>query len=170
MTTIAVKAGVMACDSCWTDSNGLHGTSLNKITRLKSGALLGEAGDNDSRAVVKLLQNVKNYDQMPSAQELESTRVDYAALILFLNGETAEITITRHEGGSDVHFTAGSHRVNRGGAAVGTGAMVAIGSMDAGKSAREAVEIACRRDPYSKGPVYAVALKVEKPVRKRGSS
>ena len=67
MTTIACKDGVMACDSCWTDANWLHSTTLTKIIRLKSGALLGEAGDNDSRAVVKLLQNCKKFDQVPTA-------------------------------------------------------------------------------------------------------
>jgi len=159
MTTIAVKDGWMACDSCWTDANWLHGTSLTKITRLKSGALLGEAGDNDSRAVVKLLQSVKTFDQMPAALELAATKVDCASLLMFPNGDVAMITIDLQENTSDLIHKAGAWLVNRGGAAVGTGAAVAIGAMDAGKSAREAVEIACRRDPNSKAPVHSVALK-----------
>ena len=162
MTTIAVKAGVMACDSCWTDSNWLHGTSLSKITRLESGALLGEAGDNDSRAVVRLLQNIKSFAQMPTALKLAGCCVDYVGLIMFPNGDVASISIEREMLG-ELSYTANAWKVNRGGAAVGTGAAVAIGAMDAGKSAREAVEIACRRDPHSKLPVHSVALK---PIKK----
>ena len=134
MTTVACKDGWMACDSCWTDSNWLHGTSLTKIIRLKSGALLGEAGDNDSRAVVKLLQNCKTFDQLPSAIDLAATKVDCCSLIMFANGDVAMLSIERTEIGDMIH-TAGAWRVNRGGAAVGTGAAVAIGAMDAGKSA-----------------------------------
>ena len=161
MTTIACKDLIMACDSCWTDANWLQGTSQTKIIRLKSGALLGEAGDNDSRAVVKLLQNCKKYDNVPSALELAACKVDYCALLLLPNGELVQIAIDRAENSAEDTYYANAWRVNKGGSAVGSGGSVAIGAMDAGKSAREAVEIACRRDPNSKAPVHAVALKVE---------
>jgi hypothetical protein len=153
MTTIACKDRIMACDSCWTDSNWLVGTSKNKITKLKSGALLGEAGDNDSRAVQKLLQNVKNFSQMPSALELAACCVDYAGIILFQNGEMAQVEIDRR-GGDSVCYVANAWPVNRGMTAVGSGAAVAIGAMAAGKTAAQAVAIACAWDPNSKLPVH----------------
>ena len=172
MTTIACKiesgVGEIACDSCWTDSNDLHGTSMNKIIRLKSGALLGEAGDNDSRAVVKLLQNVKNFEHMPSALDLAACAVDYAAIILFPNGTMAQIMIQRHNENGEMSYTAGAWPVNRGCSAVGSGAGPAMGAMRAGKSAREAVAIACDCDPNSKLPVHS--YRCEKPLpKKRGS-
>jgi hypothetical protein len=158
MTTIAAKDGVMACDSCWTDSNGLYGTSLTKIIRLKSGALLGEAGDVDNRAVVKLLQGCKTFDQLPTALELAATCANSTSLLMLSNGEMASIYIGRIDG--TTAYEASVWKVNRGGAAVGSGAQVALGAMDSGKSARQAVEIACRRDVNSKPPVHHVALKL----------
>jgi hypothetical protein len=158
MTTIACKNGVMACDSCWTDTNWLVGTSKNKITKLKSGALLGEAGDNDSRAIVKLLQNVKTFAQMPTALELAECAVDYAAIILFPGGEMAQIAIERY-GDGQMSYVANAWPVNRGLSAVGSGAAVAIGAMAAGKTAGQAVAISCAWDPNSKLPVHEAAVK-----------
>lgn len=167
MTTIACKDGVMACDSCWTDGSGLFGTSMNKIVRLKSGALLGEAGDNDSRAVVRILQGVKTFDQMPTALELAACAVDYAAVILFPNGDMAQISITHYNDNGEFSFKADAWPVNRGLTAVGSGGHIAWGAMRAGKTAREAVAIACDGDPGSKLPVHSFTIeKAKKRVRK----
>jgi hypothetical protein len=84
MTTIACCNGFMACDSQWTDGAGLSMTSKEKITRLPSGALLGEAGDNDSRDIRTLLANVTTPDELPTRAELCALRMDsYAGMILF---------------------------------------------------------------------------------------
>lgn len=130
---------------------------MNKIIRLKSGALLGEAGDNDSRAVVKLLQNVKSFEQMPTALELADCRLDYAAIVLFPTGEMAQISID-WDASATVPYHAGTWLVNRGCTAVGSGAAVAIGAMRAGKSSREAVAIACEVEPNCKLPVHSYEL------------
>lgn len=155
MTTIACKDGVMACDSCWTDSNDMIGTSKNKIIRLKSGALLGEAGDNDSRAVQSLLQNVKNFEQMPSAIDLAKCEVDYQAVVLFPNGEMAQIMIERQHTAWET-YVANAFPTNRSCTAVGSGAHIAVGCMIAGKSAREAVALTCGWDRNSKLPVHTM--------------
>lgn len=47
--------------------------------------------------------------------------------------------------------------------AIGSGRRLAIGAMAAGASAKEAVEIACRFDTHSRGPVNAA--RVLKPVK-----
>lgn len=143
----------MACDSCWTDTNWVAGTLKNKITRLKSGALLGEAGDNDSRAVVKVLQNVKSFAQMPTAKTLAACQVDYAAIVLFPDGDMAQITIEK-EGTTQDSYKAQAFPVNRGMTAVGSGAQLALGFMGADKSAAEAVAFAAEWDPNSKAPVH----------------
>lgn len=147
----------MACDSAWTDSSGTFSTSLTKIIRLPSGALLGGAGDNDDRAVVKLLEKVKTFAQLPTSKELAATEVDYSGLIAFQSGTVAQIVINSPD--KNIHWTAGVWPINVGGAAVGSGREIAIGAMDAGVSAKRAVEIACRRDPNSRGPVHVVTLK-----------
>lgn len=169
MTTIACKDGIMACDSCWTDSSDMISTSKNKIVRLKSGALLGEAGDNDSRAVQALLQNVKNFDQMPFAREFAKCEVDYSGLILFPNGEMAQITIERQNTSWDT-YVANAFPANRGCSAVGSGSHLAVGAMISGKSARQAVAIACNWDPRSKLPVHTMQCEGRKPRAKRVTS
>jgi hypothetical protein len=153
MTTIACKDGHIACDSCWTDTNWVAGTLRNKITHLRSGALLGEAGDNDSRAVVKLLQNVQSFDQIPDARTLAACQVDYAAIILFPDGEMAQIAIER-DGDTGAIYKAQAYPVNRGMTAVGSGAQLALGFMGAGRTAAEAVAFAAEWDPNSKVPVH----------------
>lgn len=170
MTTIACKDGVMACDSCWTDTNGMIGTSKNKITRLKSGALLGEAGDNDSRAVQALLQNVKSFDQMPTAKEIANCEVEYAAIILFPSGEMAQVSIER-DARSWTDYIANTFPTNRGCSAVGSGSELAVGCMIAGKSARQAVALACGWDPHSKLPVHTMeCVPVKTPARRSTKS
>lgn len=150
----------MACDSCWTDSNYIAGTLKNKITRLKSGALLGEAGDNDSRAVVKLLQNVRSFAQMPTAKKLAACQVDYAAILLFPDGDMAQVTIEK-EGTYESNYKAQAYPVNRGMTAVGSGGQLAIGFMGAEKTAAEAVAFAAEWDPQSKAPVHDFTCQVD---------
>lgn len=169
MTTIACKDGVMACDSCWTDCNDMIGTSKNKITRLKSGALLGEAGDNDSRAVQALLQNVKNFEQMPSAKEIANCEVDYSAIILFPNGEVAQISIERQHTAWET-YVANAFPTNRACTAVGSGGHIAVGCMISGKTAREAVALTCGWDPHSKLPVHTMECDVKTPARRSTKS
>lgn len=156
----------MACDSAWTNYSGCVLTSLNKLIRLSSGAVIGEAGDNDSRAVVALLDKVRTFSKMPSAKELAETHVDYAALIAFPNGEVAEISIEHIKSG----WSAGVHKVNRGIAAVGTGGEIALGAMAAGKTAAEAVAISCQFDPHSRPPVHVLEVRskpTSKPKKRR---
>lgn len=43
-------------------------------------------------------------------------------------------------------------------AAIGSGQDYALGAMEAGKSALDAVVIACKRDPYSSGECYGIDL------------
>jgi ATP-dependent protease HslVU (ClpYQ) peptidase subunit len=162
MTTIAYKSGIMACDSAWTNGANSIATLATKIVRLSSGALLGEAGDNDSRSVVALLDKVKCFAKMPTAKDLADCKVDYAGLIAFPNGEVAEISIEHCEDAKE--WRGQVWKVNRGFAAVGSGGELAIGFMGAKRSAKEAVEFACSWDPNSRVPVHAVSVKQMKPV------
>lgn len=157
MTTIAMKDGIMACDSAWQDVNGGLATSMTKIVRLPSGALLGGAGAADDRAVVKILEKCKTFAQLPTAKELADTEVDYHGLIAFPNGTVAQIEVEM----DDKHgrWSASAHPVNVGGTSVGSGSGYAIGAMDAGATAKRAVECAIKRDPQSRGPVHVVPLK-----------
>ena len=164
MTTIAYKAGIMACDSAWTNSKGCVATLLTKIVRLSSGALVGEAGDNDCRAIYPLIDKIKCYDKLPLARDFAAIQVDYTSLLVFPNGELVEIDINHDK---EKGWNANIWKVNRGFAAVGSGGELALGFMGAGRSAAEAVNFACSWDPDSKLPVHAVHLRTVKKIAQK---
>ncbi len=160
MTTIAYKAGYMACDSCWTYGH-VQTVSQVKITRLSSGALLGQAGDNDARAIELLLDKIKKPGMLPSREALQATRVDFYGLLV-LPGERIFHIATAHTDDQgwvkDDEDDAGIWEGNRSIAAAGSGSNLALGAMDAGSTAASAVRIACRWDINSRLPVHTLSL------------
>jgi len=155
MTTCAYKDGILATDSCWTFGD-TQTTSLIKVRRLASGALLGGAGDNDDRSVVTLLDKVKTFEKLPSKADLAATRCCFVGLLVLPRGKVVMIDIEPIEGYT--HFDAQVWEANRGIAAIGSGSRYALGAMAAGKSAKDAVAIACRFDINSRPPVHTMAL------------
>lgn len=156
MTTIAYKGGIMACDSCWTDDD-LHETSQTKIVRLASGALLGGSGDNDSREIELLLDKVKTARHLPTRSLLAGLRSSFSGLLVLPNGAVFKVSAGYDEKPRDADFGIWACG-RRGMAAAGSGAHLAIGAMSAGKSAREAVAIACTWDINSRLPVHSMKL------------
>lgn len=159
MTVITYRHGLMACDSAWS-YNDLHVVSHIKIIRLKSGALLGSAGDNDSRAVYDLLQKVTKAKQLPSAKALKETSVDYAGILVLPSGEAWHIAI---EQSSDKDGESGvwPALTKWDFAAEGCGRRAAIGAMfhDPQCSAERAAWVAANSgDPHCAPPIHVVPL------------
>lgn len=160
MTTIAYKNGIMASDSCWAYDD-IQTSSINKIARLKSGGLLGQAGDADSRCVVAAFTNVKTEKQLPSREDMVKLRVDFDGVLVLPNGSIFIISMAVKKDGIEAQvWPAG----RRGVAAVGSGKKLALGAMLAGASARDAVAIACDQDLNSRLPVHTATIA---PVRKK---
>lgn len=161
MTTIAFDGATMAGDSCWS-LNGTVDSLATKIRRLSSGALLGGAGDNDARAFERLLDKIRTPAGLPSRSDLLAMRCEYRGLLVFPRGRIFKIATTQ---ASEAHWDGvseddlGIWEINMRIAAIGTGADLALGAMAAGKSAREAVRIACRFDLASRPPVHTLHLK-----------
>jgi ATP-dependent protease HslVU (ClpYQ) peptidase subunit len=156
MTTIAYKDGIMACDSCWTLGTTVV-TQLTKIERLSSGALLGHAGDNDSREVSFFLDKIKLERNLPMRSALRDLRTDFAGLWVLPNGTIFKVT-TREDPTSyedEIGFTRISRRI----ASCGSGSDIAIGAMAAGKTAREAIKIASEFDVYTRTPIHSMRLR-----------
>jgi 20S proteasome alpha/beta subunit len=154
VTTVAYKDGILACDSCWT-SNSMVDTLSKKITRLKYGVLLGHSGDNDGRAFVKLLNAVKKFEDLPTFAELDAIKIDFLGLLIFPDKRIAKISTS---GFRDRDDDIGVWEIEGSFTAVGTGAEFAIGAMEAGATARQAVLIACKRDINSRPPVWTLSL------------
>lgn len=178
MTCVAWRNGVMACDSCWTDGD-TQVASLIKITRLSSGALLGQAGDNDARAITALLDKIKDPSKLPSKKELAATLDGFMGLIAFPRGGVYYVSNGPvDEQGWPVEDSYGNRddvgvwpATSMGGyCAVGSGSDLALAAMDGGPnvSAIRAVEIACRRNVNCRLPVHAVRLITKTKVVKRG--
>lgn len=166
MTVVAWRAGVMACDSCWTYGD-THVVSQIKIKRLSSGALLGTAGDNDGRAMEALLDKIKDPRRLPSRIELAQTKDSFMGLLALPKGgvwiiatgpvdemgfPVADTYDQREDYGVWPATTIGGY------AAIGSGADYALSAMDAGASAKVACEIACRRNVHCRPPIHVRRL------------
>jgi ATP-dependent protease HslVU (ClpYQ) peptidase subunit len=161
MTTIAYRDGVMACDSCWT-YGGTVDTLTTKISRLSSGALFGTAGQNDGRSLVAMLDKVKTPAQLPSYESLMALRADILGLLVLPKGRVYKIatTMTSPENWDSEMEDYGLWEISGPFAAVGSGGDMALVAMDCGKSARDAVRIACKYDPNSRAPVHMASLAI----------
>jgi hypothetical protein len=162
MTIIAYRAGIMACDSCWA-SNGTQTVSMIKIKRLSSGALFGTAGDNDSREMEKLLDKIKNPDKLPTRQELIALKLSFEGLIAFPRGgvwmiATDKVNDAGYPEDDESDMGVWPATTIGGYAACGSGADFALSAMDAGATAKQAVEIACKRNIHCRLPVHVRTL------------
>lgn len=170
MTVVAFRSGIMACDTCWSDGE-MQTVSATKITRLSSGALLGQAGANDARAVVALLDKVKKAEQLPSREALVATRCEFAGILALPRGGAWIISISAcDEGGwdRDDEETGVWPATTMGGyAAVGAGGEHALCLMDAGLSAERACRVVANRVMSCRPPIITVSLHGPRKRRKR---
>lgn len=169
MTAIAYRAGLMACDSCWTYGSTQVESAI-KITRLRSGALLGQAGDNDARAILDLLQNIRNPDKLPARGALAETKCDFIGLLALPKGgvfciATGKVDEMGFPADDEEDFGVWRACTMGGYAAVGSGAEAALAAMDAGADARRAVDIACRRNINCRPPIHVLRLKPKESLR-----
>ena len=158
MTAIAYKDGLMACDSAWSDEQYLV-TRATKIVRLPSGTLLGEAGDDDSRAFRELLSRVKTPKGLPSRKQLLELQMDYCAILVFPRGRIFHIQVDEPSDHNKLsHWTGGIFEIGESYHAIGTGKEHAVTAMECGKSARDAVYAAIRRNNQCRAPVHTLSL------------
>jgi hypothetical protein len=151
----------MACDSCWSE-NEAWDTAQTKVKRLSSGALLGSAGDNDSRQIEKLLDKVKTPAGLPDKAAFLAIRCSYAGILVLPRGKIFKVSATHVSEAhwdKDMDDDIGIWEINAPFAATGSGKEFALGAMAAGKSALDAVKIACRFDLNSRAPTYHYPLK-----------
>jgi hypothetical protein len=155
MTTIAYSAKhkIMAADSRCTDEHDAHCWATKKIYRLANGALYGSAGESDDRDVRDLLGK-STPRRMPSRVTLAALKINCKALIVFPKGQCFSIDI-KFDGGDNEpkEWAACVDLVTDPVVAVGSGYQFALGALDSGKSPREAVRVACKRDTKSALPV-----------------
>lgn len=140
MTTIAFDGKTLCVDSQITSGHLLFGAAT-KLWRLESGALLAMSGDAGLCHEVMLWLDKKG--DKPSPGENESA----CGIMVEADGSTWEC---------------GSKPLRCFPACVpwagGTGETIAMTAMRCGKTAQEAVELACEMDIYTSGPLQTVTV------------
>lgn len=146
MTVIAYSAKhkMMAADSRLADVDNTHVTHCQKIFRLANGALLGTAGAGDDRAVRTLL-STSTPKRLPTAARLAQTKCDFDGILVFPSGEIFMVTVGKSPG-EQIEWNGQVVSISDSVIAVGSGGKFAYGAMDCGKSPKDAVRAACKRD------------------------
>lgn len=154
MTTICYKDGIVAADSCvslQTEAGGSRKFQCEKIFRKickgkdgkKYPAIVALAGESSPGMVfLDWLGSGKE----PPRQLLIDASADFTALILTPQGLFEADAYCRLDKIIDPFY------------AIGSGAKAALGAMHAGATARAAVAIACKIDPYSAPPILFMSL------------
>lgn len=170
MTCITWRGGVMACDSCWSYGD-TQVVSQIKIKRLTSGALLGQAGDNDARAIEALLDKIKDPRKLPSKTELAFTKDGFMGLLALPKGgvwvvSSGPVNEAGWPAEADEDYGVWPATTIGGFASVGSGSDYALAAMHAGASAKLACEIACKLNLQCRPPVHVRRLFPGKKVTK----
>ena len=163
MTTIAVRAGIMACDSAISETSGDLISLQSKIVRTKHGVLIGGAGDCSDRDLMKVLETVRQPNDFPSLKDLANTLSPHSDIGLLLYFPDRQIWRLEIEKDAPLELW----RIEAPFAAIGSGAPCAMTAMDLECSAIRAVEMACKRDSKCKPPVHHLALGKERKLSKR---
>ena len=160
MTTIAYRDNVLAADSQVTiesEAGGSRTFTCEKLYRRSIAGvdtIIGLAGGSTDGLV--FLDWLESGERAPSHRLIEGG-ADFTALVLDAKGLWEYDQWCRKE------------RVVRRFYAVGSGSKAALGALHMGADARRAVQVACKIDTYSLGPVKVMALKGTKPARRRGA-
>lgn len=148
MTTVALKDGQMACDSMQCGAY-IDRINCSKIREIGVGTFVGFAGD-----LVQCYKFLDWVEQGMDADEYPEDLDDVEAIIVGSSGAA------KYYDESPIGIPVGKT------CAIGSGSAFAMGAMLAGKSAYDAVNIACELDPLSRGPISYKVINPET-VRRR---
>lgn len=162
MTTIAHRSGIIAADSCVTHSSEEGGSRRANCTKLyrkfvtlhdvakKSveiqDILIGVAGESGPGLVFVDCLFDARHDVDETRRLFTDGGADFTALVLTRNG------LFEYDG-----WYRGEHVIEEFWA-IGSGTKVALGAMDQGASAVEAVRSACHWDANTRGPIVSAEL------------
>ncbi len=140
MTTIAFKDGIFAADSQCTGGGVIVGRH-EKIRDFPGGWFAGTGCTSDCMKMHRWIVEGEKRDAEPKIDD------NSMALVIMTNGQVRHLDncLIFYEIDAPFH-------------ALGSGAQIAMGAMAAGATATEAVEIACRFDTGSSGPVQTVRV------------
>ena len=145
----------MAADSRCSSGNMLL-THVDKLHRLKSGAIFGSAGDADIRAVVQLLDRVTPRC-LPTRAALAALRCSVNGLLAFRGGRLYHVECYWYQ--TMTAFDAQFIECTLPYSAAGSGREYALGALATGSTAGEAVSAAILFDSASAYPVKELKIR-----------
>lgn len=152
MTTIVYRDGIMAADSrvtVETEAGGIRHFKCEKLYRKtcygKEDVIIGLAGESGPGLVFLDWFGTVGDSTPPSV--LIDGEGDFTALVLRKSGLYEYDKWCRGEKVMGRFY------------AVGSGAKAALGALHMGASAKRAVQVACKVDTYSAGPIVQMSLK-----------
>jgi hypothetical protein len=163
MTVIAWDGRTLAADSLTSTSSGFYVGKSKKLYRLKSGGMVGTAGDVDCRAFINLIDNIKEEGDLPSRAEFEALKIE-GEYILVLPDKSAWYIDLMFNDESKTHKAA-IYLTGDKNAACGHGTDFARAAMYLGKTSVEAVKVACHFSLACAGPIQQMKLE-DKPKEK----
>lgn len=164
ITVIAWDSKEMVSDSLSTVDNKRF-SMCQKLFKLKSGAILGTAGESDAREIIVLLDTAETEVDLPSRLSLSMCRAEFCGLLWLPDRTLWSIDIIQDQHQHEI-WNASVVQVKGKIAAVGCGADNALGVLTMGGSAVEAVKAAIKLDVFCGGPVQRMTLEAKKPSKK----
>lgn len=156
MTCIAYRSGIMASDSRATENDSsIFTDKLEKIFRLKDGSLIGSAGDADDRTLRDFLDKLKGKD--PTPKQLAILELSFQAIIVRPTGEILCIDCTKED--TKDRWKVSILKFSDEYTAIGSGSSYALGAMDRGATASQAVKTAIKYDSQCGGRIQVLKLK-----------
>lgn len=144
----------MASDGRVTQDSSIFTNKLQKIVRLKSGGLFGAAGDAATDDIANLLDKLRK--PLPTAKQIISLEIEFSGLWVKPDGSVFIIDADKTK---EERWKASMFQINEPFFAIGSGDSYALGAMDRGASAKQAVETAIKFDSACGGPVQVFKLK-----------
>lgn len=156
MTTVAYRDGILAADSCYTEQTEDGGSrqfgtkKIYEARRSPKGGYehciwVGFAGGRGWRRALAWLKAGADFENIPEFAEGE----DFSAIVVETWGGIRRVYV--------LDSNMEPEDIQEPYHAIGSGAKCAFTAMDMGASAEEAVKLAARRDPYTRGP-FVVCL------------
>lgn len=139
MTTVVYKDGILASDSRCTQSDTVVG-NVTKIHKIDDNTLIGFCGR--TAQAFKFIEWYKDGKKKEDAQSDDDS--DFTALVIIKG------VVYRYDGYNPQIIKSKFH-------SIGSGFMVALGAMEAGASAIEAIKIAKKYDIYTGGKIQTLS-------------
>jgi len=154
MTTIAIRDGVMACDSQVTEMGSDIRWKVATKIHVINGVVIGVAGDADARELLDYFRKRRIKRASTFRRKYPRFEGAYSAIVASRAVRYSASTRPARRASALSRAKAGIVEVSDPFIAVGSGTVAALAAMKAGASAERAVEIACDLDIYSCLPIH----------------